>query len=160
MSESIGDAVAGEDVLRRRIPKWASKLIVKPGTDEKGISYIEKFTELLPGDGWINSDENNTLINPVYKEMCEKDPSLNVPFIPKKQLEDGSKPYDNSVAYNRIVSSPTLKALYDATLKYLSEANDKYYTRLYQDNYLLPGITGSMWKYMKAHGTGSVSAAW
>jgi hypothetical protein len=84
MSESIGDAVAGEDVLRRRIPKWASKLVVKPGTDEEGISYIEKFTELLPGDGWINSDENNTLINPVYKEMCEKDPSLNVPFIPKK----------------------------------------------------------------------------
>lgn len=160
MSESIGDAVAGEDVLRRRIPKWASKLVVKQGTDEEGISYIEKFTELLPGDGWINSDENNTLINPVYKEMCEKDPSLNVPFIPKKQLEDGTKPYDNSAAYNRIVNSPTLKALYDATLKYLSEANDKYYTRLYQDNYLLPGITGSMWKYMKAHGAGSVSAAW
>lgn len=158
MSETLGGA-AEVDVVSRRIPKWASKLVVKPGQDEQGVSYIEKFTELVPGDGWINSDENNSLLNPNY------DSSMNVPFIPKKKvtLEDGRviTPYDNSVQYNRIMNSPTLKALYDKTVEYISEANDKYYTRLYQDNYLLPGITGSMWKYMKAHGTsGSVSAAW
>lgn len=136
-------------------PRWATKLVVKNKVTDEGESFIEMFTELLPGDGWINSDENNNLLNPNY------DSSLNVPYIPKKQLADGSKPYDNSSQFNRIMNSPTLKALYYGVLESMQSANSKFYNRLYQDDYLLPGITGSMWKYAKGHDiSGSVSQAW
>lgn len=135
--------------------RWETILKIKPGYDEDGISFKEKFSNLIPGDGWINRDENDQLLNPVYKEL-----KMNVPYIPKKVLKDGSSPYDNSKHYNKIQNSPTLKALYEALvgnnetgqIGILQEANQKRFNRLYQDDYLLPGVTGSMWKYMKNQG--------
>lgn len=149
---SILDAVdatsIGDEYSTMKKPRWATRLIVRNKTDESGESFINKFTELIPGDGWINSDENNSLLNPIF------DAPMNVPYIPKKSL------YDNSAAYNRIMSSPTLKALYEESLGAMQKANAKLYNRLYQDDYMLPGITGSMWKYMKGQGmSGSVAQA-
>lgn len=139
-------------VVKRR---WETILKIKPGKDESGETFQEKFTDLIPGDGWINRDENNQLLNPAYTEA-----NLNVPYIPKRVLKDGSKPYDNSEKYNKIKNSKTLKALYDAILDVLKNANEKQFNRLYQDDYLLPGKTGSMWKYMKNQGAlGAVTAA-
>lgn len=136
------------DLENVKKPRWATRLVVRNKIAEDGESLIDKFTELIPGDGWINSDENNSLINPNF------DTSMNVPYIPVKSL------YDNSIHYNRIMSSPTLKALYQASLEAMQNANAKLYNRLYQDDYMLPGITGSMWKYMKGHGmSGSVAQA-
>lgn len=134
------------DLENIKKPRWATRLVVRNKIAEDGESLIDKFTELIPGDGWINSDENNSLINPNF------DTSMNVPYIPVKSL------YDNSIHYNRIMSSPTLRALYEASLEAMQNANAKLYNRLYQDDYMLPGITGSMWKYMKGHGmSGSVA---
>lgn len=139
-------------VVKRR---WETILKVKPGTDESGETFEEKFTDLIPGDGWINRDENDSLLNPEYKKA-----NANVPYIPKRILKDGSKPYDNSKQYNKIHNSTTLKALYDGVVEALKSANEKQFNRLYQDDYLLPGKTGSMWKYMKNQGAlGSVTAA-
>ena len=135
------------DISKIRKPKWATKLELK-NVEINGESIQDLYTELLPGDGWINRDEDTSLLNPNYK------PEMGVPYIPKKEF------YDNSVQYNKIVNSPTLKALYDGVVKYMTESNDKLFNRMYSDNYQLPGMTGSMWKYMKAQGaTGSVAAA-
>lgn len=155
----LGEMDVYDDIKgsKHKRPRWATKLVVKNKKFEDGESYIDRFTELLPGDGWINSDENNDLINPVYQQY-----KMNVPYIPKKSL------YDNSAAYNKIKKSPTLNALYTAlvgdkdkgTSGYYQEANSKLYNRLYQDDYMIPGITGSIWKYMKDYGlSGSVSQA-
>lgn len=147
-------------IVKRR---WETILKVKKGFDEEGVSYQDKFTDLIPGDGWINRDDNDQLLNPVYSEL-----GYNVPYIPKQQLEDGSTPYDNSKQYNKIMSSPTLSALYKAVVGdsetgeqgILQIANGKLFNRLYQDDYLLPGITGSMWKYAKNQGVvGAVTQA-
>lgn len=139
--------LSDSELSKIRKPKWATKLELKNVTIE-GQSIEELYTELLPGDGWINRDENTSLLNPEFK------PEMGVPYIPKREL------YDNSIQYNKIMSSPTLKALYDGVVKYMTESNDRLFNRMYSDNYQLPGMTGSMWKYMKAHGaTGSVAAA-
>lgn len=135
------------DISKIRKPKWATKLELK-NVEINGESIQDLYTELLPGDGWINRDEDTSLLNPNYK------PEMGVPYIPKKEF------YDNSAQYNKITSSPTLKALYDGVVKYMTESNNKLFNRMYSDNYQLPGMTGSMWKYMKAQGaTGSVAAA-
>lgn len=135
------------DVKNIRKPKWATKLTLKNVTID-GESIEDLYTELLPGDGWINRDENTSLLNPNY------DSSMGVPYIPKKEF------YDNKIQYDRIKNSPTLKALYDGVVTAMSKSNDKLFNRAYSDNYQLPGMTGSIWKYMKAQGaTGSVAAA-
>lgn len=150
--------ITNSDEDRRRIKKrWETILKVNADIDEA------RFVDIIPGDGWIDRDENNSLLNPVYAKM-----NINTPYIPKAVLEDGSKPYDNSVQYNKIMNSPTLKALYQAIVGnketgeegFLQIAHKKQFNRLYQDDYLLPGVTGSMWKYMKNQGLlGAVSAA-
>lgn len=146
--QQVGFSTLTESELSKvRKPKWATKLELK-NVSINGQSIEDLYTELLPGDGWINRDENTSLLNPNYK------PEMGVPYIPKKQF------YDNSIQYNKITSSPTLNALYDAVVKYMTKSNDKLFNRMYSDNYQLPGMTGSMWKYMKAQGaTGSVAAA-
>lgn len=157
-SSDMGDMFIDDGISENFIvPRWATKLVVKNKTTDSGESFISMFTDLIPGDGWINSDESNDLLNEKY------DQSMNVPFIPKKEIEiDGkiTRPYDNEIAYKKIMNSPTLKALYLGVLESLNDANSKLYNRLYQDNYMLPGITGSMWKYMKGYGmNGAVSQA-
>lgn len=130
------------DLSKIRKPKWATKL------QFKDLAIEDMYTELLPGDGWIDRDESNSLLNSNY------DSEMGVPYIPKKDF------YDNSVQYDKIKNSPTLKALYDGVVKYMTQSNDKMFNRMYSDNYQLPGMTGSMWKYMKAQGaSGSVAAA-
>ena len=135
------------DMKNIRKPKWATKLTLKDVTID-GESIQDIYTELLPGDGWIDRDENNSLLNDKY------DSSMGVPYIPKKEF------YDNSIQYDRIKNSPTLKALYDGVVSAMTKSNGKLFNRSYSDNYQLPGMTGSIWKYMKSQGaTGSVAAA-
>lgn len=135
------------DMKNIRKPKWATKLTLKDVTID-GESIQDIYTELLPGDGWIDRDENNSLLNDKY------DSSMGVPYIPKKEF------YDNSIQYDRIKNSPTLKALYDGVVSAMTKSNRKLFNRSYSDNYQLPGMTGSIWKYMKSQGaTGSVAAA-
>lgn len=142
--------------VKSRPKKWETIITVN-------APYIEEYTELLPGDGWIDMEERTDLLNPEYAKY-----NMNVPYIPKKVLSDGSTRYDNSVAYNKIKNSPTLNALYVALVGdkdsdkqgIMQKANSKLFIRNYQDDYLLPGKTGSMWKYMKSHNLhGRVTAA-
>ena len=65
------------DLSKIRKPKWATKLQFK-NVSLEGQRVEDLYTELLPGDGWIDRDEDNSLLNPNYK------PEMGVPYIPKK----------------------------------------------------------------------------
>ena len=99
----------------------------------------DKYMEYMPGDAWTEKVDNEDLLN---KNFDEKE---NSSFVPKKSK------YDNSKKFSKIENSATLKALYDEVVKTMSEANAMQTNRAYTDNFLLPQITGSIWKRMKRH---------
>lgn len=119
---------------------WFRKVVAKQ-------AYYDRFMEVLPGDGYLNSDENNDLLDKDFDE------SYGQAFVPKKEL------YDNFKQYNKIIKSKTLKALYDKTYQTIKESNELQVNRNYVDNYLLPQITGSFFKYLKKH-SGKWRMAW
>lgn len=100
---------------------------------------FDKYMDYEPGDAWTEKVDNEDLLNKDFDE------SEGTAFVPKKSL------YDNSKAFSKIENSPTLKALYDETVKTMEEANAMQSNRLYTDKYLLPQITGTIWKRMKNH---------
>lgn len=100
---------------------------------------FDKYMDYEPGDAWTEKVDNEDLLNKNFDE------NEGTSFVPKKSL------YDNSKAFSKIENSPTLKALYDETVKTMEEANDMQSNRLYTDKYLLPQITGTIWKRMKNH---------
>lgn len=112
---------------------------------------VEKYMEYQPGDAWTEKVDNQELLNSEYAEALEElnndsevecnDPS----FIPKKSL------YDNSKAFNKIKNSPTLWAFYNGILETMHESNELQTNRLYADDFLLPQITGTLYKRMKRH---------
>lgn len=129
-----------------RLPRWATKLVVRDIEDESGENMLEKYTELIPGDGWINNTERDDLLNPEFEKLSQEEGNEEMSMIPKKSL------YDNSKAYNKIKNSPTLRALYDGILSTMIEANSNFYSGNYNNSYQLPQITGSMWKYAASSG--------
>lgn len=110
--------------------KWYTKVV--PNEE-----YKDQFMELTPGDGWIDRDDSN-FINTNFDE------SEGMSMVPKKQL------YDNSKAYNKIMNSPTLKALYDGVFNTIDQANKLQTVRNYYDSYMLPQIKGSEFKAFKS----------
>lgn len=99
----------------------------------------EKYMEYQPGDAWTEKVDNEDLLNKDFdvKEGCS--------FVPKRSK------YDNSKKFKKIEESQTLKALYDEVVKTMTEANAMQSNRMYADNFLLPQVTGSIWKRMKRH---------
>ena len=69
-----------------------------------------------------------------------------------KKIKKGQRLYDNSVAYKRIQSDLKKKALYDAILSLMEEANSYYSNRTFTNKYKLPQIDGSTLRYMKGKG--------
>jgi hypothetical protein len=95
--------------------------------------------EYKPGDAWTEKVDNEDLLNKNF------DANENSSFVPKKSK------YDNSKKFAKIEKSKTLKRLYDEVVKTMHEANEMQSNRLYADDFLLPQITGSIWKRMKRH---------
>ena len=96
--------------------------------------------ELLPGDGYMESNKNNEYVNKNFEALKKYDRK----WVPKKSI----KRYDNTKAFMKILSSRNLMALYDEVINTMSESN-KFYKREFYDNYLLPQITGSLYKRLK-----------
>ena len=72
-------------------------------------------------------------------EYVNKDYDLNGEYIqPKRTL------YDNTTAYNKVASNPTIKALYDALIDKMVESNGKIAFAQNQNPYRLPQISGRM----------------
>lgn len=121
--------------------RWFTKIVARP-------EYEDEFMEFIPGDGWIEHSENE-LANPNYDKE-------NTSFLQPKRYETDengrpmkNKPmYDNTKAFNKVKNSKNLKALYDLVLQTNREIN-QLYDRQSFDEYLLPKITGSIFKYQK-----------
>lgn len=91
-----------------------------------------KYMEFKPNEGWINRGQETYLLNDKFDE------SYGSYMIPKKKL------YDNSKAYNKVMKSKSLKALYDYSHESIVKANDMHTNRLYTDDYLLPQVEGGL----------------
>lgn len=100
---------------------------------------IDTYMEYQPGDAWTEKVDDESLLNPNFDE------SENTAFVPKKSK------YDNSKQFSKIEKSPTLKALYNGILSTMDESNKMQSNRQYADNFLLPQVTGTIWKRMKRH---------
>lgn len=142
------DYLTGEEVPETI--RWFTKLVAKP-------EYADQFMETIPGDGWIEHSENE-LANDKYDHN-------NKSFLQPKRYEEDengrpikNKPlYDNTKAFNKIQKSKNLKRLYDLVLETNRDIN-RLYGRENFDEYLLPGITGSLFKYMKGRGSVATGA--
>jgi hypothetical protein len=126
----------GPDMEYYRRFRWFNKVEVLP-------EYQEEFTELVPGDGFINTEENDSLINENYQKLSKQ---IGIPgqettmsMIPKINIKNGR--YDNSKAYNKIFGengSKSLQNLYKAVYDTVKESNERNYQLKYCDNYQLP----------------------
>lgn len=108
---------------------WSTKMVAKD----------DEFMDWVPGNQFSEEKGNEKYIDPDFDE------SYNTSFVPDAKL------YNNEEAFNKIDKSKTLKALYDATLATMKEANALQTNRIYHDDYLLPQQTGSIWKRIKKH---------
>lgn len=139
-----------ENSLDYRRYRWYNRVEVLP-------EYREEFTEFVPGDGYINTDDSNKYKNPNFDENVAEGSW----FIPKAFDENKRALYDNSRAFNRVKNSIGLNALYEEIFKMMQESNNELFQRQYADNYLLPQITGSFYKRLKNQGAGGkFAAAW
>jgi hypothetical protein len=97
----------------------------------------DKYMNYEPGDAWTEKVDDEDLLNKKF------DINEGSSFVPKKSK------YDNSKKFAKIEKSASLKALYDEVVRTMNESNSMQSNRLYADNFLLPQITGSIWKRMK-----------
>lgn len=126
--------------------------------------YEEEFMEILPGDGYIDPDDQSEYKNQEYTRLKEKEitlksgtkikPNESEPLIPRGNFDKGR--YKNNDHFNKIISSETLSALYEITYKTISLCNSKFFNKRRVQNFLLPQMTGSQVRYVKAHGMSGV----
>lgn len=147
----------GPDMEQYRRFRWFNKIEVLP-------EYQEEFTELVPGDGFINTEENDSLKNEEYDRLSKSvglpGEEVTMSMIPKASAQGGR--YDNSKAYNKIFGrngSQSLQALYKGVYDTIKESNEKNYELRYSDAYQLPQINGSFFKRLKRQGN-KWHAAW
>lgn len=103
----------------------------------------EMWMEWAPGDSFTDFENSISYKNEEFKE------EYGVSYIPK------GKAYDNTKAYNKVKDTAMYKSIIDTMRKAYSNMEN----RSHSDPYLLPQITGSMYKYMQGHATGKVDGA-
>ena len=101
------------------------------------------WMEWAPGDSFTDFENSISYKNEKFKE------EYGVSYIPK------GKAYDNTKAYNKVKDTAMYKSIIDTMRKAYSNMEN----RSHSDPYLLPQITGSMYKYMQGHATGKVDGA-
>jgi hypothetical protein len=79
---------------------------------------LEKYTELVPGDGWITTEDRNELLNPEFERLQKLEGNEDETTIPKQEL------YDNSEAFDKIDNSETLRAFYNGVVGVIKDSND------------------------------------
>ena len=99
----------------------------------------DKYMEYQPGWAWTEKSDNTDILNPKFVD------AENTSMIPKKEL------YDNSKQWNKIQNSDSLKALYNKVHETMHESNEMQTNRQFADDFLLPQMTGTVWKRMKRH---------
>lgn len=124
----------------------------------KMVPVEDKYLERVPNDNFNVLSPKSKFYNKNFdhssKEYYQPKAFATEDFIDEngKKVRKGDKLYDNSYEYNRVMSNADNKAFYQEIVSTLSEANDYYYNRKFNNNYLLPQIEGSTYRYMKAKG--------
>lgn len=107
--------------------KWYTKAIAKD-------KY--KYMEWVPGENFTDIEGSTEFRNPNFKS------EYGTSYVPLKEKYENKK-------FKEI--NGDLAKLHEKIAEILKSANQKMSNRVYVDNYLLPQITGSMYKRMKAH---------
>lgn len=128
MSDSIDDSA-----IEFRPYSWYTKLAVK----------VDEFEELMPGDGYINTDTDKQWLNPEFDESEQQS------IVPKLYKDGIKTKYNNEEAYKKVANNPRLNALYEKIIEVMHESNSEYTNKEFKDDYLLPSITGTMYKICK-----------
>jgi len=71
----------GKAILKKQF----SRLVAKQ-------EYEDEYMELVPGNGYMESDKNNSFLNEKFNDLKK----YNKKWVPKREL------YDNSEKYNKI----------------------------------------------------------
>lgn len=114
------------DIIDVQPYKWLTKL----------VAIDEKYMDIQPGNAWIEKDEDSQYLNKEFLIQSQKEGNQNVSMIPKSQYINPD--------YDKIMSDPKYRRLYNETLKLLKKANEKQTNRQYTDDYLLPQISGTL----------------
>lgn len=107
--------------------KWYTKAVAKN-------KY--KYMEWVPGENFTDIEGSTEFRNPNFNS------EYGVSYVPLKEKYENQK-------FKEITGD--LLKLHEKIAETLKAANSKMDNRVYVDNYLLPQITGSMYKRMKAH---------
>lgn len=120
----------------KTVPKsWYTKLVPKD----------ESLIERVPNNNWLEVSKDSPFYNEAYYRAQVDHPELKDEYwIPKEDK------YDSSDRYNKIQNNPEVKALYDALLQTMAEANAEYtnLSKIYP--YRTPQISGSLYRYIGA----------
>lgn len=121
--------------------------------DKKGFTAYSYWTyirptdanmiRLVPSNAWSEISEDSAFYN-------EKFDNNDTQYLqPKKFDENDNVLYDNSAAFNVVMSNPELKALHEAILSSMIESNTKLVFQQNLDPYKLPQISGTMYQHLK-----------
>lgn len=143
----IEDWTTGE-ILGFRPYRWFTKMQAKD---------INRWMIWQPGDAYNDIENSKSLRNEYFDE------SEGVSFIPLvKDHKTGkilNKQYDNSKNYAKVHKTEGMQSLFDdklskmynEVLSVIQESNAKLANRTHVDNYLLPQISGTLYKRMTSN---------
>jgi len=102
------------------------------------VARDRQYMDVLPGKGWVEqTDVAKKFKNDKFDE------SYGTAEVPKRSY------YDNSKAFAKVSKEDTsIKELYDAVLKTMSDSNAMQTNRIYTNNYLLPQKSGGLWRLL------------
>lgn len=112
---------------------------------------IDSWMVWSPGDAYNDVENSSSLRN------SEFDESEGVSFIPF--TEGKFKKYDNSKNYARVhktegmedLFDKNLSEMYDEVVKIMEESNSKLVNRVHSDKFLLPQISGTLYKRLTSN---------
>lgn len=106
----------------------------------KIVPKDNKYIQILPSTNLSELSSESPFSNPNY------DTTNDEYYQPKRSL------YDNSKAFNKVMSNSKLKQLRQAIIDTMEESNQKLNNLENLNKYRLPQISGSWYKYLKASG--------
>ena len=111
----------------------------------KMVPRDKSMIERVANNNWMEVSKESPFYNKEYYQAQQDHPELKDEYwIPKKDL------YNSEDRYNRIMNDPNKKALYEALLQTMAEANECYSNLNNLRPYRAPQISGSASRYIEA----------
>ena len=124
----------------------------------KLVPANDKYIERVPNDNFnVLSSESkfyNKNFDHTSNEYYQPKAFATEDFIDEngKQIRKGDVLYDNSQQFKKVMQNKENRDFYNELVSTMKEANDYYYNRKFNNNYMLPQIEGSIYRYMKYKG--------